>query len=411
MTATTVNAGVLTAGDITQLGYVSLANFLKNKPIDQISQQRPLLKALMAKKKPWGGGVGGSGGKMIVEQIRDSYGATKFKWFGDSGTNLSDTVSYANKDTIRQVYYPWNSAHDGFQFSEDFLIGNGILISDSGSTRNSSDASLVQLTNIFNEAMETLRLGFEEKLDVSLHCDGFNTIGETPTPSSTINGLDFIVPLHGAAGTCGGLNRATAVSASGVYYWRNQYDNGLGLNTAGAPVPYAHANLLKAMGNMWRACQKNGGSPNLILAGTDFIAGYELAAKASGGLSRYAVQPGSMSSPWHLDPSVEIKDGGTFTGLFFQGVPIFWDPTFDDAQAIDSGKSNNSATYDTAWTKRCYFLNTNHLSLRPIEGNDMVARKPPREHTRYEYYWGLTWRGALTANRLNCHGVISASGA
>ena len=114
MTATTVNAGVLTAGDITQLGYVSLANFLKNKPIDQISQQRPLLKALMAKKKPWGGGVGGSGGKMIVEQIRDSYGATKFKWFGDSGTNLSDTVSYANKDTIRQVYYPWNSAHDGF---------------------------------------------------------------------------------------------------------------------------------------------------------------------------------------------------------------------------------------------------------------------------------------------------------
>ena len=183
MTTTTVNAGVLTANDISQLGYASLANFLKNKPIDQISQQRPLLKALMAKKKPWGGGVGGTGGKMIVEQIRDSYGASSFKWFGDSADNMSDTVAYSTKDTIRQVYYPWNSAHDGFQFSEDFLIGNGILISDSGATRNSSDAGLVQLTNIFNEAMETLRLGFEEKLDISLHCDGSNTVGVAPTLS------------------------------------------------------------------------------------------------------------------------------------------------------------------------------------------------------------------------------------
>ena len=41
----------------------------------------------------------------------------------------------------------------------------------------------------------------------------------------------------------------------------------------------------------------------------------------------------------------------------------------------------------------------------------MIARKPPREHTSYNYYWGMTWRGALTANRCNCHGVIMATGA
>ena len=41
----------------------------------------------------------------------------------------------------------------------------------------------------------------------------------------------------------------------------------------------------------------------------------------------------------------------------------------------------------------------------------MIARKPPREHTSYNYYWGMTWRGSLTANRCNCHGVIMATGA
>jgi hypothetical protein len=56
-------------------------------------------------------------------------------------------------------------------------------------------------------------------------------------------------------------------------------------------------------------------------------------------------------------------------------------------------------------------LNTNHIKLRPIEGNDMIARKPPREHTSYNYYWGMTWRGGLTMNRGNCHGCIMATGA
>ena len=405
MAIATVNAGVLTSGDVTQLGYVSLANYLKNKPIDQIAVQRPLLKALMAKKKPWGGGVGASGGKMIVEQVRTSYGAGQFKWFGDDTTNVSDDITFSTRDTVRQVFYPWNSAHDGFKFSEDFLIGNGILISDSQSPRNSGDASLVQLTNVFNEAMEVLRLGFEEQLDLSLHLDGQYTVGASPTASATINGLDFLVSMQPDNGTVAGIDRSVSANS----YWRNNFDYGLGLNLGGTvPVAkgYASGSLLSPMHAMWRQCQKNGGSPNFIIAGQTFIDGYDLAASAK--LSRYAVQPGSAQAPWNLDPSTEVKDWGTFTGLFFEGVPIIWDPTFDTAaNDKDSGNSNDK---NVPWTQRCYFLNLNHLFLRPIEGNDMIARKPPREHTSFNYYWGMTWRGALTANRMNCHGVISASG-
>ena len=392
----------LNANDVSQLGFVALQNFLKNKPIDQVATERPLLKALMAKKKPWGGGK-----ENIVEQIREDYD-NNFQWFGDtheSTVNLSGNVTYNTRDTVKQAYYPWNSAHDGFQFSEDFLLGNGILIGDSQSPRNSSAAGLVQLTNVFNEAMEVLRLGFEKILDQSLHLDGSIAMGATTMANKAINGLDFLVPLKNDSGIVGGLNRATAGTATNRY-WRQNIDVGLGLNVNGAAAPYAGNVLLGHMHTLWRQCQRNGGSPDFILAGTDFIKSFEIAADAK--LDRYAVQPGTMNAPWNMDPSLEMKDSGTFTGLFFQGVPIIWDPVFDDLDGIAGTDVSN--TVSCSWTKRCYFLNTKHITLRPIQDNDMIARKPPRAHTSYNYYWGLTWRGSLTSNRLNAHGVILANG-
>ena len=181
----------INAADVVQLGFVALENYLKNKPIDQVAVQHPLLKALQAKKKPWGGG-----NQFITEQIRKDYD-NFFQWFGDAtgGTkNESTDVGYNTRDTVVQAKYPWNAAHDGFQFSEDFLLGNGILISDSQNPTNSSGASMVQLTNIFNEAMDVLRLGFEEILDQSLHLDGTHTLGGgTSAASKAINGLDYLV--------------------------------------------------------------------------------------------------------------------------------------------------------------------------------------------------------------------------
>ena len=89
-------------------------------------------------------------------------------------------------------------------------------------------------------------------------------------------------------------------------------------------------------------------------------------------------------------------------------IGIIWDPVFDTLGATAAQNVSNGTT--VAWSKRCYMLNLNHLTLRPIQDNDMIARKPPRNHDSYNYYWGMTWRGALTSNRMNCHGVITATG-
>ena len=378
--------------DITQLGFVALQNYLKNKPIDQVATERPLLKALMAKKKPWGGGK-----ENIVEQIRTDYG-NNFEWFGDSALNTSSAVTYNTRDTVRQAYYPWNSAHDGFQFSEDYLLGNGILIGDSQSPRNSSAAGLVQLTNVFNEAMEVLRLGFEKILDQSLHLDGTIGVGGgTSLANKAINGLDFHRSLcipHG--------HGWWPMIVQANTYWRNQIDMGAGLNvTTGATYGngYPGDELLAPMQTMWRACQKNGGSPNFLLAGTDFITSYEAAVDAK--LSRYAVQPGTGQAPWNMDPSMEIKDRwhvhryvfprrAYYSGIrFLKILMVFLVLILVTVLTVAMVKALLHVKSQT-----------NHLTLRPIQDNDMIARKPPREHTSYNYYWGMTWRGSLTANRM-----------
>lgn len=390
----TYNNQALHSTDVSQLGYVALNNFLKNKPIDQVALERPLLKSLMSKKKPWGGGQ-----QYIVEQVRTGYGSNMM-WFGDTAKNTTSEVEYNTRDTVRQVKYSWASAHDGFQFTEDFLLGNGIIVTDSA-PRNSSAANLVQLTNVFNESMDVLRLGFEEILDMSLHLDGaVNPGGGTDIADKRINGLDSIIKIKGTADVVGGL---TKTAHTGSNYWNNHWDDGSGVNDAGAAgTGVTQANLVKNMESLWRKCQTNGGSPDIIIAGTTFVDKFRAACldTSNNGMSRYMVQPTQQSTmPWNMDPSVEIKNGGTFTGLEFMGIPILWDPSFSKCDTQDTGTAY-------AWERRCYFLNSKHLTLRPIEGNDMIARKPPREHNKYAYYWGLTWRGSLTSNRLNAHAVL-----
>ena len=353
-----------TGPELTQLGFIALDHFMSNNPIDQIAQQRPLLAKLSAKKKVFPGAK-----QYIVEQVRHTYDSN-FQWyFGD------DQVDYNRKDTVRQASFEWKGAHDGFSLNEDFLLGNGITIVDSQSPTTNTGAEMQQLTNLFEENMETLRLGFEETFDLDLHRDG-------STDTRTIEGLDHLIALDPTAGVVGGIDRATAL------WWRNQ---------RAADLLRDGTDMIQAMETMWRDCTRNGGVPDFILAGGTFVDTFRDAAK--GEINRYAVQQVNAHTPGELDPSIRQADGATYTGLHFQGVPIVYDPSFQVLDAADSPA--------IPWEDRCYFINTKHMKLRPAQGHDMVARKPPRDHDYYIYYWGLTWKGGMCINRSNCHGVLS----
>ncbi|HET9680317.1 MAG TPA: phage major capsid protein [Gammaproteobacteria bacterium] len=342
----------VTQSELQYAGKSALDWYLKNKPIDQIGTDRPLIKLLMAGKKSFPGAK-----QYVVEQLRKSYDSN-FQWFYGDGQ-----VSYNKKRTLEQAQYPWRGCHDGFSLNEDELFANGITITE-GKGGQATGAEKMQLTNLLQENIESLRLGFEEKLDYELHLDGSQS-------GDSIAGLDHLLSTTPTSGTVGGIDRAT------YPYWRNNVETGVSTATQG--------DLVDKMEVEWRRCTRNGGKPDKIIVGEAFLDAFRKDAK--GDLSRYIVPGGNAS----LDPAV--------AELHFHGVPMIWDPVFEDLDV------NLNPAID--WEKRCYFINSKHIKLRPAKGHDMVTRTPPRVYDRYTYYWGLTWKGAVTMNRSNAHAVLS----
>lgn len=348
-----------TSDEITTAGMTSLDFYMRNNPIDQVALERPWLRKLMSKKASFAGAK-----QYVVEQIRTQY-QSNFQWF-----NGADTVTYNKRKTIKQANFPWRSAHDGFALDEDRLAQNGIIIIE-GKTRTASDAEVIQLTNLLSEQTEVLRLGYEEQFDQSLLIDG-------SADADAIEGLDALVNLDPTNDNIGGIPSATET------YWRNGFKTGITVTTTTGTV-------LKDMEAGWRGCIRNGGRPDYIQVGSQWV----------DGLRDFMLNTYGRVNWGHMDQKTveagSAHDQGVDTGMRFHGVPIIWNPVF---QELDAKYSPG-----TPWEKRCYFINCRHMKLRPLEGHDMVTRKPPRAYDRYQYYWGLTWRGALTTNRRNAHWV------
>lgn len=345
------------AQDIQDAGKIGIDFYLSNNPVDQIALERPLLKALQAKKKTAPGAK-----QYIVEQLRARY-SSNFQWF-----NGSSVVTYNRRQTVEQASYTWRSCHDGLALDEDRLAQNGIKISDDRSTSVASDAEKIQLTNLIEESSEVLRLGFQEQFSYQLHLDGTQS-------TDAVTGLDALVSLAPTSGTVGGIDRSVAANA----YWRNNVATGLTATTSTGTI-------LNSMEVTYRQCMRNGGRPDLMIAGSTYVDGYRNFMLNTFGRMDYGTG------------GFKRVEGGTEV-LMFQGTEIQWSPEF---QELDSRYAPA-----TLWEKRMYMLNTGTIRLRPLEGHDMITRKPPRAYDRYEYYWGLTWRGAMTMNRSNANAVLS----
>lgn len=343
--------------EITDAGFAVLDNYLRNNPIDQIAVERCLLKYLMPKSTEAAGAK-----QYIVEQLRYQY-QSNFQWF-----NGATQVTYNRRQTLQQASYAWRSAHDGVAIDEDRLIQHGIEVSDSGPGGLASGAERQVLSNLLDEQMEALRLGWEEQFSKYLHLNG--TVGG----ADALTGLDALVSLTPTTGTVGGLSRVS------YPWWRNTAVTALDNTTT-------TGNILDQLEVLFRSCLRNGGRPDKILCGSTFYDEFRNFMIKSYGRMDYG--------------TVGFKRVATGTEMVtFQGIEVEWCPEFQDFDAAGLGGS-------TPWEKRLYMLNSKHIKLRPMAGQNMVKRKPPRPFDRYEYYWAMTWRGALTMNRGNAHGVAA----
>jgi len=344
--------------EIADAGVAVLDHYLRNKPIDQIEVERVLMKALMPSKKEVPAAK-----QYITEQLRDKY-QSNFQWF-----NGAQVVTYNRRQTIQQSNFPWRSAHDGVSIDEDRLVQHGITVTDGGPGGQASGSEITVLTNLLEEQMEVLRLGFEERFSKFLHLDGTSS-------TDAITGLDALVSTSPTTGTLGGISRVSN------QWWRNHAASSISTTTT-------TGDILDKMEIAWRACTRNGGRPNKIICGSDFYDGFRNFMIKTYGRMDYG--------------ATGFKRVATGTEMVtFHGVEIEWAPEFSELDSEFGGSPT--------WEKRCYFLRIGeNMKLRPMKGHDMITRKPPRPYDRYEYYWAITWRGAVTLNRASNFAVLSLS--
>lgn len=327
---------------------------LKSKPIDQVAQDRVLLATLRKNVLAFPGAK-----EYVTEKARKSYDSN-FQWFSGAGE-----VTYNTRDPLEWLKFTWSSAHDGFAITEDDCTRNGIVLTDDENAV-ASGAEEIQLINMLKELNADLRMGFDEKFDFQLHLDGTQS-------ADAIMGLDGFIALDPTTGVVGGLDRADYT------WWRNYAKTGV-----------VAANILDEMETAWRACTRHGGRPDIILMGDAAYDAFAAAAQGPNGIiSRFLTGPAAQNAS--LDPSYEE--------LAFKKVKIVRDLTFAD---LDS-----QLAPATPWSKRIYFINSQHLKLRPAQGHDMLSRKPPRVYNRYVHYQALTWKGSLVMNRSNAHAVLA----
>lgn len=343
-----------TEGQLAIAGNYAIDHYLRNSPIDQINIAHPLYSKLVANKKNAPGGL-----EFDVTQVRFTNDSNFQRYFG------AGQVTFNEKDTVRQAKYRWGNYFDGFGFDEDTLRQNGIEIGDSESA-SPSDAEVVTLTNRLEEALETLKLGVQEGLDIDFHLNGTQDAEAVP-------GLDHLISTSPASGTVGGLAASNA-------WWQNNANMG---------ITGAAGTLVDEMEQTWRACTLRGGqAPDFIIAGSDFIDAYRRDAQAIN--SRWISVPGRGG----------VSQDASTSSLYFHGVEVVWDPMMDLLDDIVGPQ-----TYP--WIKRAYFVNTRNVQLKPVSGHWLRRVKPPRVYDRFVHYWGVSGSYRLICNKRNANAVLS----
>lgn len=348
-----INTAQLLAGANYQL-----ESYAANDPIDQVTSDRPLMKWLIANQKP----VIFSNG-IFNEKVRISNDSNYQNYTGD------DQVTYNRRDTVRLAPYQHYEAHDGFALNETELANNGIVMTDDDEAVPTV-AEKSQIVNILKEDYAVLKEGLQVNWDIESHLDGSSSPKAVP-------GLDLLVSTDPTTGVIGGIDAATAI------YWRNNASMAISTATAG--------NLTAQMDLMWRACMKFGGLiPDFIPVGSKFYDAYQKEAGLT--VNRQLNVGGNAKGGTSLDAGV--------TGLYYKGVQLVWDPTFD---ALDD--LLGVITYP--WAKRAYFLQSKTLILRPFKGRWMIMRKPARIYDRYTHYFGTTADYGITMRKRNANAVMS----
>lgn len=348
----------LNAAEIAKIGKVAITAFGKNKPIDQINVDRPLLDALLPKAKGLVGGVDG-----FTLNLYKSNDANGQYWSGNG------RVSYNSRSPNELAKFDWANFHDGFVLNEDELFRAGIAVNDDIGKSTATKGEVVQLTNMLESQFMALEEGAKDFHHAALWLDGSQFTDARP-------GVDALVSTTPAVGTIGGIDVSVAANS----YFRNIARTGLGVTLAA---------LLDALEQSKRDILRRKGRFTHIFCGSAF---YDALRNAVIGANVTQVTYGS-GSKLSIDMATDT--------LKFDGIPLTYVPDFDN----DFG----FAAPTIPWTKRCYMLNltTEGIQMRKAEDDFMKMRYPGRPIDQYTYHFAMTSKFGIGVGKRNSNAVLA----
>jgi hypothetical protein len=344
-----------TPGELASIANAALDYFFeKGTAFKQSIETKPLIAAMERNAKTFSGGKGD-----ISIGIKGNYGAGGVD---DSlkGYTHNDTVKFYTPANIQRAKYPWRETHIGLTLTNTELKIDGLSLVDTSqgmATNSHTGRDMHVLVGLLNDKIEDLGEQYLRGLNDMLWGDGTaDVLG--------FSGVQSIVTETPAVGTVGGINRAADV------WWRNRARLGIASSPANGGV------LAQALQNEHRQLVRFGGTPNLFLAGSDFINALEVEMRANGYYSDSGFTGGG--------------DMGV-GGIRIRGTSIQYDPWLDN-----NGKA-----------KFGYWLDSNHLFLMKMQSEWRRQHDPARPYDQFVLHRSITSTGQVVANQCNSSGVYS----
>lgn len=346
-----MSLGLAVAGDIAS---AALDYYIRGKAFKQTIQDKPLLRVLDASKKTFPGGK-----DKVSYPVQGVFMDATAGFF--AGYTEDDALAFKQAANLLRAEYSWKEAHAGLMITETELKKDGITVNDSMKTSEHSQVELTRLTGILENRLADYGESWSRAMNNMLWRDGSQDSKVSP-------GVKSILTTTPETGTTGGLSRVTYT------WWRHRSAFGI------APSEAAQT-LTKKMRSEVRQLRRYGGKPNHALAGSAFIEALESELQAKGIYTQEGFTNAGKNDLGMAD--ISMRGLGRF----------IYDPTLDDM-----GES-----------KFCYVIDSNHLILHPMEGEENKVRKPERPYNYFVFIRSMTWTGVLGANQLNSHGVYSVA--
>lgn len=340
------------------LANTALDFYIKDQPVGQNIQDKPLLRALSAAKKAFPGGQGYVSGPVQGAFASDQAGF--FQWFSHT-----DQVSFVHPDNILRAKFLWREAHAGIVLDFTELKQRGIGVDMSGAPVRSTNEEIQIVKDWLAAVMED---DFGESVSRALW-DAFWRDGSQS--AKAVVGLTGLIDDDPTTGLVGSLDRS-------AYSWWRHYVGGLGLQAS-----EANQTLTKGLRRGIRQQRRYGGRPDLLFAGSAFIEAAEAEIQAKGSYTLTGFQGDKADVAIGKDPEHSI---------FIRGVGwIEYEPWLDD-----HGQS-----------KSLFALDSRHIKYMPMKGQETMAHKAVRPFDQFVLFKSVTSTFTMSVDKLNCHGKYS----